>query len=231
MRGSGSGIEGRGFNSNKLVRGQLLTTTMVADVLDCLSLHPRRAHVQTSLSVLPPRSRSCPSTGPAVEDAAAAEEDGAQVSPVDCRAGVVVGTEDCHRGVIEVANEGLDEITAGHEEGHDEVVGGGLVGIVVILDGDVIGVVGGVEGGHDGVVDDGPEVIQFEDHVGIEEDDGDAEVKVDEAVAVGGWSPLGLGVAVVVVDDLFEIQVELFVPKPKFLPFLVNTQHKTWHLF
>ena len=36
---------GWGFNSNKLVRGKLLTTTMVADVLDCLPLHLRRTHL------------------------------------------------------------------------------------------------------------------------------------------------------------------------------------------
>ena len=170
---------------------------MVAvDVLDCLSLHLGRPHAPTSLSVLPPRSRSCPSTGPAETAVdAAAEGDGAQVSSVDCLTVVVVGTEECQRGVV----EGLDEITAGHEEGHDEVVGGDLVGVVVILDGEIVGR-GRVEEGHDAVVVDGPGDIQLEDHVEV--DDCDAEV--------GGWSPLGLGV--VVVTDLFKIQIELSAP-------------------
>lgn len=162
-----------------------------------LSLAPSWAHAPTSLSVLPPRSRSCPSAGPAETAVdAAAEGDGAQVDcPVDCRAVAVVGSEECQRGVV----EGLDEITAGHEEGHDDVVGSDLVGVVVvILDGEIV-VRGRVEEGHDGVVVDGPGDIQLEDHV---VDDGDAEV--------GGWSPLGLGV--VVVTDLFKIQIEPSAP-------------------
>ena len=134
------------------------------EVADCLTTH-EVGH--TSLSVLPPRSRSCPSSGwfPAVVGASDVGD------AVRVAVEVVGRTVDCHRDVVVASSGGLvvDEITAGHVDGHDDVVGGigevdvGLDEVVGILEEGVENL-DGVTGVHDGVVDGLDDEIQLEDH-------------------------------------------------------------------